>query len=312
LGGGLTAEFRFESDIVTAFQPGNQGVKKGDGTLAAQSSWGNGESRVGLAGDFGRVDMGVVNFNTLSTYLIGQPFGTAIGSGFRAVAVNDVVSATNASVVRSDSAIKYTSPSFSGLTAVIYRANKQTGANSSNFSTTFGNFDQWGVSEVGLNYANGPLAVSHSNLKQDMRGVSVTGASSTADVNYEGTLKTTAGSYDLGNGVKLMALNQKLTTTDNSKARTLTTVSATYTMGQNVFMLQSGSAKNDLTTGTGAGLKSTISSLGYDYNLSKMTAVYARYENINDNGVLLAANSQGIDGTGTKRTRTAFGLRMGF
>jgi predicted porin len=305
LGGGLKANFRVETDWNTVSNSGNTGAKStvatgGDSTLAAASTFGNGEIRVGLAGAFGSIDAGAVNYNTLGSYLTGQPFGTAIGSGFRATAVND---AQAVSGVRSDNSVKYTSPSFSGLTVSLYKANKQTKSGSgiatdTSFSTSFGAYDMQGTTEVGVNYANGPLAASFSSLKQDFKQV---GAGAT-----DSTINTLGVNYALGDA-KLFLLNQTNKTNTNSVDNTYTTVSATYTMGSTVLMAQVGGLKNK------DGLKSNISALGADYNLSKRTAVYARYESINDKAGIVANPATIAATTGeTTRTRTAVGVRHAF
>jgi predicted porin len=84
-------------------------------------------------------------------------------------------------------------------------------------------------------------------------------------------------------------------------------------MCQTVLMASTGSLKAD--AGDNAGKKSKIMGLGADYNLSKTTALYARYESIKDNaGVISAAgNANFTAATGNvTRARTAFGLRTTF
>ena len=294
LGGGLKANFRVETDWNTVSNSGNTGTKKADGSVAAASTFANGEIRVGVEGGFGRVDMGAVNYNTLGTYLTGQPFGTAVGSGFRATAVNDV---QTVSAVRSDNSVKYVSPSFSGFTASLYYAGKQTKANSSDFSTTFGAYDMQGTQEIGVNYANGPLAASFSNLKQDYKQV---GTGTT-----DSTVNTLGVNYTLG-AAKLFLLNQTNKKSDNTVDNKYTTVSASYTMGATTVMAQAGTLK------TVTGAKSDLMALGADYALSKRTAVYARYESIDNVVATGIAAAPSIDGTGTKRTRTAIGVRHAF
>jgi len=303
LGGGLKADFRVETDWNTVSNNGNTGAKKADGTVAAASSFANGEIRVGLAGGFGRVDLGAVNYNTLGTYLTGQPFGTAIGSGFRAVFVND---AQAVSAVRAENAVKYSTPAFSGFNATLYKSNKQTksgtgAATDTNFSTSLGGYDQQGTEEVGVNYANGPIAASFSSLKNDYNAVGTNA--------YTQKVNTFGANYTLG-AAKLFLLNQTNKRTGGTAFDTnITTVSATYTMGATVLMAQAGDLKQD--AGANAGKKSKLVALGADYNLSKRTAVYARYESIDDKAGVIAAAST-IDGSGTKRTRTALGLRHSF
>jgi predicted porin len=338
LGGGLKANFRVETDWNTVSNNGNTGVASslstgvagsaatagsdvpvGNQKNSAAGTFGNGEIRVGVSGAFGSIDAGAVNYNTLGTYLTGQPFGTAIGSGFRAVFVND---AQAVSGVRAENSVKYVSPSFSGLTASLYYSGKQTKANSvaattksttgmnsqqSMFSTSLGAYDQQGTTELGLNYANGPLAASFSTLKNDFVGIYTGNASTQTNLNYTQTVNTLAANYTMG-AAKLFILNQTNKTGGSPAAavdNTTTTVSATYTIGSTVLMAQVGGLKN------AAGLKSDITGLGADYSLSKRTTVYARYESINDKAGAIAAAAM-IDGTSKTRTLTAVGVRHAF
>lgn len=313
LGGGLKAEFRVETDWNTVSNNANTGANNTpvagnlttgtgtykDGKLANGSTFGNGEIRVGLAGGFGRVDLGAVNYNTLGTFLTGQPFGTAIGSGFRATAIND---AQATSAVRADNAIKYVSPSFSGLTVSLYKSNKQTKAVDStsveqtSYSTSLGAYDQIGTQEVGVNYANGPLAASFSSLKQDSKNV---GTGTT-----DSTVNTLGANYAFG-AAKVFGLYQTNKKSDNSVDNKYYAISGTYAMGATTLMASVGELENK------AGSKSKLTALGADYALSKRTALYARYEAIDDKAGV-AANPGTLTGTNDKRTRTAFGLRHAF
>jgi predicted porin len=313
LGGGLKANFRVETDWNTVSNNGNTGKVPAATTTAtgtttptaatyttalsggAASTFGNGEVRVGLSGGFGSIDMGAVNYNTLGTYLTGQPFGTAIGSGFRSIYVND---AQATSQVRSDNSVKYVSPSFSGLNASLYYAGKQTKATSTDFSTTFGAYDMQGTTELGVNYANGPLAASFSSLKQDYKQV---GTGTT-----DSKINTLGANYAFG-AAKLFGLYQTNKKSDNSVNNKTFTISGTYTMGSVVLMAQAGQLKNV------ADKKSKLFGLGADYNLSKRTAVYARYESVDDNAGIAPNPATVVGTTGeTARTRTAIGVRHAF
>ena len=319
LGGGLKADFRLESDINPVSKQANTGVaNSANATTAANannsvaSTWGNGEARVGINGGFGRVDLGAVNFNGISTTGTGMPFGTAIGGGYGAMYRVDVAG----TAIRDENAVKYTTPAFSGLNATLYKSNKQTKASNSTansttgivtqqttFNAALGAYDKLGSQEVGLNYANGPLAASYSTLTQDSVGV---GAGVT-----ESKVNTLGANYAVNNAAKVFFLNQTVKTTTGTVATdtSYNAFSATYTMGNTVLMASTGSLKQD--GGTNAGKKSTITGLGADYNLSKTTALYARYESIKDEAKMITAAST-IDGTDTKRTRTALGLRVTF
>jgi predicted porin len=307
LGGGLKADFRVETDWNVAMNRGNTGAANvhANSTNAAGGSFGNGEIRVGVNGGFGRVDMGAVNMNGLTTILTGQPFGTAIGGGYGSLmGVNQGFDA-----VRADQAIKYTSPAVNGLTATLYKSNKQTkGASAANdFSTTLGRTDMAGSQEIGLNYANGPVAASYSTLTQDNIDVT-TGAATQPGYNQEKSKVNTLGaSYTMG-AAKLMYLNQtNKTTTSTDVNKSYQAVSATYTMGQTVLMASTGTAKDKLD-----GDKSKLTALGADYNLSKTTALYARYEKIKDDAGLVAITGFTAATGNVTRTRTAFGLRTSF
>jgi len=317
LGGGLKASFRVETDWNTVSNNGNTGTKNADGTVAAGSTFGNGEIRAGIAGGFGAIDAGAVNNAQLTAFLTGQPFGTAIGSAFRGVYVNDAASAVNASVVRFDNSVRYTTPAMSGFSATVLQVVKNSKASSSNFSTTFGGYDYKGVSEYSLNYNQGPINATYAVTKQDANGISASAYTAnsgsgiaantvTADTSGTSTLKTLGGNYTLG-ALTLYALNQNATNSANTLDRSVTTFSAKYAMGANDFMVQTGSAKNDLT-----GKKSNVLGAGYTYNLSKLSNIYVRYESIKDDAGIIPAAST-IDGTSsTTRTRTAIGYKVGF
>jgi len=317
LGGGLTASFRVETDWNTVSNKGNTGsvstpVTAGNETVAAASSFGNGEIRAGIAGGFGSINAGAVNYNTLGTYLTGQPFGTAIGSGFRTLYVND---AQSTSQVRSDNSLMYVSPSFSGLNVSVYYAGKQTKAvNTADTvtsgtttaygvkSTSFGGlgaYDMQGTSELGLNYVNGPLAASYSNLKQDYKDV---GTGTT-----DSTVNTLGVNYAMG-ATKLYFLNQTNKTNTGSTNNRVTTVSIMHTMGAVDLMAQVGGLEN------AAGVKSNMTGLGANYNLSKTTNLYFRSESIDDKAgsVQAALTPATIKGSDTKWARTAVGIKVGF
>ena len=300
LGGGLKAEFLVESDWNTVSTNANTGAKTtvasgGDSTLGNGGTFANGEIKVGLTGNFGTLDLGSPNYASLTTHVTGQPFGTAIGSGF---------SATSVRLVRAENAVRYITPTFSGFNAILYKSAKQTKAGTgiatdTSFSTTLGAYDQTGVQEVGANYANGPLAVSFTNQKQDNRAVG-TGTTET-------TYNTLGANYAIGNA-KVYLLNQTKKLSDSSDKTAYTAVSASYTSGAITVMAQAGTLKDQ--AGTNNGKKSTLTGLGADYALSKRTTAYVRYDSIKDEAAVIAATA--VDGSGTTRTRTAIGMRTAF
>ena len=86
-------------------------------------------------------------------------------------------------------------------------------------------------------------------------------------------------------------------------------------MGNHVAMITMGNLINEGAASASNYGKSSLTGLGYDYMLSKTTALYARYDSITDKaGVMTAAHT--VDGVaqsnGDKRTRAALGLRTAF
>jgi predicted porin len=328
LGSGLKAEFRVESDWNAVSANANTGLPSSINNKTSTNSinsnnalgaLGNGEIRVGLNGGFGRVDVGSVYYNTLSTFNLGQPFGTAIGSGFRTFYIND---SQGTSQVRAENAIKYVTPTFEGFNATLYKSNKQTKANSvaasatsttnlnaqpNAFSTSLGAYDQQGTQEIGANYANGPLAASVSQIKQDWVGVQALNSSDAAVGAVTNTVTTAAAKYSFG-AASVGALYQTNKTDTNSVNNKAYTISATYTVDALDLKAQVGELKNV------SNVKSTLWGLGADYNLSKRTSVYFRAESIDDKaGAMNAAvTPTAVKGTDTKFSRTALGLRHAF
>jgi predicted porin len=344
LGGGLKASFRVETDWNMVSNKANTGFVNATNTSATTTSiaapvtlanansgggtFGNGELRVGLAGSFGEVQIGAPNNFTLDANLTGQSFGTAIGSGFRGVTRTDS-GAMGASAVRFDNAIKYMSPAYSGVSGSIYYVKKNaaptsgTAATSStisqayDFTTAVGAFDYAGIQELSVKYANGPLNAIFVNQKTDALDIAgLTGAAGFTKRN----LNTLGANYTMG-ATTAYFHNQTFkseTSAGVTAAETaFTAVGAKYVTGSHTFMAQAGSYKFKATNSTTqatidlVGKTSKLMAVGYDYNLSKTSAVYARYESIKDDAGAITKVPT-IDGTDTQRTRTALGLRVAF
>jgi predicted porin len=344
LGGGLKASFRVETDWNMVSNKANTGFVNATNTSATATSiaapvtlanansgggtFGNGEIRVGLAGSFGEFHIGAPNNFSLDANLAGQSFGTAIGSGFRGVTRTDSGTMA-ASAVRFDNAIKYITPTISGVTGGFYYVKKNaaptggTAATSStisqayDFTTNVGAFDYAGVQELSVKYANGPLNAIFVNQKTDAVDIAgLTGAAGFTKRN----LNTLGVNYTMG-AVTGYLHNQTFkaeTSAGVTAAETsFTALGAKYVTGSHTFMAQTGSYKFKATNSTTAatialvGKDSKLTAVGYDYNLSKTSAVYARYESINDEAGAITKVPT-IDGADTKRTRTALGLRVAF
>jgi predicted porin len=314
LGGGLKADFKLNSDFNVTTNKGNTGS---GATTAADNTAGsflNSEQRVGLAGNFGAVHFGVINFGSLGAAGTGTPFGTAVGSGYRTIYTSDAATTPGSSPARVDNAMRYTSPSFNGFTGEYYYVKKNEKATATTFSTTFGTYDTTGVSELTLKYANGPLNVAFANQTQDATGTNAT-------IATKATLNTLAVNYTLG-PVTAYYLNQAAkddaAVAANKLDRKSNIFGAKYVMGAHTFMVQSGNAKLNSSGQTSTatyqveGQKSTLTGIGYDYAMSKRTTAYVRAESINDKAGMASARAT-IDQSGqTKITRQAIGIRHTF
>ena len=322
LGGGLTANFKLNSDFNPTSTNGNAGyggvmyTSSATGVAGSSGSWLNSEQKVGLSGNFGSIDMGVINNLTLVTAGTGQPFGTAIGSGFRALYNTDVIgtlgsAGTAGSAVRWDHTVQYKTPSFSGVSAALSQVKGNTSASSDAFSTTFGNYDRPGISEAQINYNNGPINASYATQKQT--GKDVTQLNASTGVLVDSKLNTLAANYTYGPAT-LYVLNQS-TKADSASATTrdnkYTAFSVKYVMGATSLIASTGKFTNNLTT-SGAN-SSKLLGVGADYELSKRTSLYARYESLKDDNGYVANPTKLAAVTGNNdRTRTAIGLRHAF
>ncbi len=342
LGGGLTATFRVETDWNTVSNKGNTGFVNATNTTASTTAiaapvtlanansgggtFGNGEIRVGLEGNFGQLHLGAPNNETLTANLTGQPFGTAIGSGFRGVSRSDA-GTMGASAVRFDNSFKYITPSVSGFKGSLVFVQKNsspfsgTAATSStisqayDFTTTFGAYDYAGVQELGLHYNVGPLNAVFTNQVTD--AINIAGLTGAAGETKR-TLNTLGVNYTMGAFTGYL-LNQSYSAKNSSNViasdTDYTAVSVKYVAGPHSVMASSGVYKlNDAASSSAAyiGKKSSMTSLGYTYELSKMSNIYARYETINDEAnAITKVATMDVTTTG-KRSRTAIGVKVGF
>jgi predicted porin len=335
LGGGLKATFRVETDWNVVSNKANTGFVNGittQGSTAAVTTasansgggtFGNGELRVGLeSATFGQVHLGAVNNETLGALGVGQPFGTAIGGGFRGITRTDA-GTMGSSAVRADQSLKYVTPAFSGVSGSLVYVKKSSEAAAGtaatsltpsaayDYTTATNAYDFAGVQELSVAYANGPLNARYTNQKTDATGIDTLAATS----NTERTLNTLGVNYTLGNTVVYFLNQTYKTTSATANGNKVNQLSVKHTMGNHVFLATTGSLTNEAAYNASTNYgKSTLTGLGYDYNLSKTTALYVRYDSITDKAGVLTkvATVDGAAGNGDKRTRTAFGLRTSF
>jgi len=336
LGGGTTAKFQFEvqpSIIATngnAYNTNGSGfaagtvVANGTAQTTGQSSVqsglvGKGYSYVGLAGNFGEVQLGTINYASLYSFLNGSgSFGTGVGSGYKQNIAADTTRVENGAV--------YMTPVFNGLQA---RYTAGTGNDSQYGATTGVVLRRAKAGEFGLSYNNGPLSVTYANLKSKT-SPNEAAASSTAAAasNVTTTTNTLGANYTMG-AFKVGYLNQtqkndagadtgSVDRHIDTKAQMLY---GQYTTGATRLMLSTGNRKTNAgyaSTTNLAGLKGTYTGYGVEYDLSKRTFVYLRgqKQTVND----LAFNTVVVSGaaltagtfTDKKITVTAVGISHSF
>jgi len=344
LGQGMKAKFQFEADPAITAANGNlnnayikadarafaNSAAQSGNTASAQSGLvGAGYNYVGLESSIGEVQFGTLNTNTLATQGLGaQKFGTAIGSGYKKIW---------ADLTRFENSFKYITPTIAGFNATYL---KGVANDSAYGSTTTVTLRRPAVEEIGLNYANGPVAVAYSNLtsKTSPNEAPATTAATVSAANVKTTYDTLAATYDFGiakvgygmqNAKNNAGFNTAVTPLDrslNTKAQMLT---ATVPYGNFLFLANSGSRKTNnqggvLDTQTALnGQKSKFTGLGAHYNFSKNTYAYLMYEKATMNDVDMsavvvngAAGSNAAQaltaGTDRKRTVTAIGLSTAY
>jgi len=307
LGGGLKASFLLENDFDARFDA-NGNPWNGKNAFGANG----GEQFLALQGGFGQLQVGAANTPTLTTQASRQPFSTKLGGGFNGV--------TGTGHVRNNNSLVYTTPTFSGFTAAVgYAFQTKADVNAAgayNISTgeakTVAGLNTKGVGsilDIGLNYANGPLAAGVSFYTVDaVAAVSNTLGVTTAATTAGGKNKQTNlyASYDLG--VAKLIAGYHVETTDNATAGAAKVLDAKgYNLATVVPLSTSLSLLANfgkLDDKTSANADKKITAIGLKYTLSKMTSVYARYvDQKNDN-----VTGNGVSGIKT----TLVGMQTGF
>jgi len=337
LGGGLKANFKFGTDINTVSAGGNTGTTgniAGGATGAVSgastnntngtiSRFGGAETFLNLTGGFGKIAFGLPNGIGLGAHGTSQPFGTAIGSGFRSTSTGYT------GVVRYDNSMRYDSPVLAGGLTLSYLGRKQqSDAANANYSESLGAQDQARIQEVGVAYNAGPLNVAFGNTVEDGLNVqTVTGGNNAVLTNGNRvTANALSANYTMG-AVTLYAGWQNAKSVNSASAGQRDTngvnIAVKYVMGTNTFLANMGRVSGYIgntgaagTTGGGVGTNNGASlvGLGYEYALSKTAAITARYERVADTASLGAAAVTGYTAVAgnNDRTRMGVGIRVGF
>jgi predicted porin len=268
LGGGLKAGFLLEA-----------GFDVGNGQ--AQGRFFGRESNVYLEGGFGKLRLG--NMGPTAAY-----FATA---DYISMHNHDTGTSSDAFYLYPGNAtnmIAYTSPSFGGLVVEAQYGLKEAGTK--NTLVLAANYDR-GPLHLGFGYVDGPTTIGGIGL-DDTKEVGVRGL-------YElGAF--TVGAYWIRNTVEAPGLDVE---------RDAWRLAGMYAFGNNELHANVGGAGKFKANGSSlADTDATQWTLGYNYNLSKRTKVYAFYTKV-DNG---SVQNYYSSAAGSDFSSLAVGLRHNF
>lgn len=289
LGGGLKASWLAEMNLLT---DGNTSAQGGGNT--GLDTGGARQVFLALEGGFGKLSGGRMYTPFFNSIASVDPFGVT------GIANIGQMQPIVANVARGSSALRYDSPSFSGVTFAYMYAMSE---NYDRLPTTVGGH----TASWNLMYGNGPLNlgvaqihladVGINNALTNSFGAAVVPVAGTtgAQLGMGATLTTLVGAYDFG-VVKLHAANTRTKSTGaainvdhNDWMLGLSKV-----MGAHTMKLVYNRADDKSVTNMDA----TQWGLGYEYGFSKRTAAYATYSKIsNKNGAHYAVNFSGVSGT---------------
>lgn len=244
LGNGLKAKFKLESY-----------VKTDTGTQGTSNFWGR-NSWLGLSGGFGTVLAGQTETPLWDTTLAFNPFGWSIFSPAQRqyFGYYGHVATVGENNAWKNSVTYYTPGELGGFTGALQYAFKETATGSGSVGGSVG-------------YAAGPFAVAA--VYQQVKTGFATGHQNTWQLD---------GSYDLG-VVKLFGQYGQVKDTGAAipfKDKNWQ-LGASMPLGSGALLASYGEQKHNLDNGSGLKDSNKTFSLGYDYNLSKRTDVYAAY-----------------------------------
>ena len=346
LGGGLKAIAYAEADFNPA-KPSVANASTTNNGYWYTGQFFNSEQYVGVSSaSMGTLKLGAPNSEFLNAQGKLQPFGTALGGGYsdtfgRMGAVGTVGisgyigNATTARVIRNERTIKYDSPVMNGAQVIVeYQPGNAQATGTTATSATTGtsyasNNNAW--SATTLNYGNGPLTLTYTtgqisaganaasgaykpgttSLNSGLTAGNLTANNSVAYTQY-------GGNYDVQSNLKVY-LGFSTTKSTNTTASAASTdvensqsanVAVKYTAGQVDYLFNRVNRTSNLTSDTvGApNGNSTLTGAGINYNMSKTTMAYVRYEKAS-NVVTIAGASTNTYGA---QTITAVGLLVKF
>jgi len=274
------------------------------------------EAFIGIEGGFGNLKLGAPNSIGLDAHSTSSPLGTGIGGGYGIGAGYMYQSVVTTRYSRS---ARFDSPVMGGLkVSAVYAPGNDEAAVAGTGVANYINRaipNNRTVTELGLNYANGPLNVQYVNIATAAQtnptgwyAVTSNSTGQTTSYGYVATkMNVLAANYNLGSTTLYYGYNN-----GNSNASTTSLiqnvgsrVAAKQNFGAIDVMLQYTSLKSTTTAAVSTTAK--VTGVRADYNLSKTAAAYLGYENW-DTGTAAAST----DTTSGNRKVTSIGLRKSF
>ncbi len=290
LGGGLKANFWLESEV--GVDTGSAGSTVGTSTGVF---WAR-RATVGLSGGFGEVRAGRENnstFNSFNTIEIFGYVGVASPANLRGTFFGNSNGGT-ATAVRQSNAVTYILPSLGGLYGQVQVSAGENAAN------------QQKSASFRLGYAAGPVNVSSGYGQMDKDGAMIDDLTT---MNIVGSFN--AGFATFGLGYEKSEYGPQ--------DQQLITANVQVPFGKGVLKAQ-------YTTSSGTGpatqadrYDAKMFGLGYVYNMSKRTSLYANYGNVNNGGTGTSATvgsgatftASGSGPSGMRRGETSTGYEFG-
>ena len=217
---------------------------------------------------------------------------------------------------------------FTGRLLVVPKVDNSEAGNVNNATvSTLPGANRVGVQDLGLAYTQGALNVVVSQQSQkiganSVNGLITTGANSlAANSNYK--LTTYAANYTVGSAKFYAAAwteKQDVVASTSTKLDASGTMfGAKYTMGQIDLMASFGKRNDKSVDDVGSGTTKAyansdkkVMGLGADYNLSKRTALWARYESRDPNTNRTGLNPTNSAASNDATKTTAVGIRHTF
>jgi len=313
LGSGLKVNLMISTDFA---DQGGATQDVANTIVSAQASgFANGETWMELSSEMGSVRLGTVATDLfIAASSIGGSLGTGVGSahsssfsgfnGYGTGATNSVglvtkiantASNTGVRTHRQANTIKYISPSFNGITFAYGVAPKNDASVTSTVDTV-------GVTEYSVRYAQGAIDLMYAAVKYEVGQLAPEVGTLTANTNN--THSIFAGSYQINPSFKLHAAlgasssSSASVVADSSSRAYGLTWKATPMVD---VMLQTAALTDNSTTAYNRGM----TGFGVNYNFTKTTRAYFRYDNID-------YYTNGTAASGTSQVRNAVGISKSF